>query len=41
MARHYEIRRRSGIGRNLFDFLMVILTGGVWLIWLIIKKLND
>lgn len=25
----------------LFDFIMVILTGGIWLIWILIRYLNE
>ena len=32
--------KRYGFFRLLFDFLMVMMTGGLWLIWIFIKYLR-
>lgn len=29
-----------GFGNLLFDFIMVILTGGLWLIWVVLRYLG-
>lgn len=32
--------RRYGLGSLIFDFVMTILTGGFWLIWVAIKYMR-
>lgn len=34
MKKHY------GLGSLIFDFIMTIVTGGLWLIWIIIRYLR-
>lgn len=34
-------RRRYGFGQFVFDFVLTILTGGLWLLWLIIRFLRN
>lgn len=38
----YEIRRKKHYGffHLLFDFILVFLTGGLWLIWILIRFLR-
>lgn len=33
-------RKRYGLGRLLLDFVLVILTGGLWFIWIAIRFLR-
>lgn len=33
-------KKQSGLG-ILFDFIMTILTGGLWLIWVLIRYLRN
>jgi len=33
------MKKQSGLG-ILFDFIMVFLTGGLWLIWVLIRYLR-
>jgi hypothetical protein len=33
--------KRYGFGHALFDFFMVIITGGLWLLWIIIRFLRS
>lgn len=28
------------MGKNLFDLFMFIMTGGLWLVWMLIRYLN-
>ena len=35
-----EITMNKGCGGILFDFVMTILTGGLWLIWVLIRYLR-
>ena len=44
---HKQKRRKTmnneheyGFGNLLFDFIMVILTGGLWLIWVVLRYLG-
>lgn len=32
--------KRYGFGGAIFDIIMMILTGGLWLIWLVIRYLR-
>lgn len=34
-------RKRYGFAHLLLDFVLVILTGGLWLIWIIIRFLRS
>lgn len=34
-------RKRYGFLHLLFDFIMVILTGGLWLIWIFIRFMRS
>jgi len=34
-------RKKYGFGRLLLDFLLVCLTGGIWLLWIIICFLRN
>ena len=33
--------RNYSVGGVLFDFVMVLLTGGLWLIWILIRYLRS
>lgn len=33
-------RKRYGILNLLFDFFMTVITGGLWLIWVLVKYLR-
>ncbi len=33
--------KKRGLGGLLFDLVMTVLTGGIWLIWLLIKYLRN
>lgn len=32
--------KKYGLGSLIFDFIMVMLTGGLWLIWILIRFLR-
>lgn len=32
--------RRYGLGSKLFDLGMIIITGGLWLIWVLVRYLR-
>jgi hypothetical protein len=32
--------RRYGPGRFLFDVLLTVLTGGLWLIWIFVREMR-
>lgn len=32
--------KRYGMGNLLFDFIMTVITGGLWLIWVAVKFLR-
>jgi len=34
-------RKRYGFGHLLLDFILVILTGGLWLLWILIRFLRS
>lgn len=34
-------RRRYGPGRALIDILLVFMTGGLWLIWMLVRALRN
>lgn len=34
-------KKPYGFGMLVFDFLMTIITGGLWLIWVLIRFLNS
>jgi hypothetical protein len=34
-------RRRGGVITGLVDFTLVILTGGLWLVWMVVRYLRD
>lgn len=34
-------RRRYGLGHFLFDLVMLSVTGGLWIIWIIIRELRN
>lgn len=33
-------RKRYGIGRFLLDLLLIFLTGGLWLFWIVLRYLR-
>ena len=33
-------RNKYGLGSLIFDFIMTMITGGLWLIWIIIRFLR-
>ena len=33
--------KKYGLGRLIFDFIMTMLTGGLWLIWILIRFLRS
>lgn len=33
-------KNNYGLGHLIFDFIMTVLTGGFWLIWVLIKYLR-
>lgn len=33
-------RKHYGFGSLLFDFILTLLTGGLWLIWIVIRTLR-
>lgn len=33
--------KKRGFGGLLFDLVMTVLTGGIWLVWLLIKYLRN
>lgn len=35
-----ERRRRYGLGHFLFDAFMVVITGGLWLIWIFVREMR-
>lgn len=37
----YTRPRRYGLGRLLLDFALVMLTGGIWLIWILIRSIRS
>lgn len=37
----FQVRRRYGLGAFLFDTIMVILTGGFWLIWIFAREMRS
>ncbi len=37
----YNSTRKYGFGHLLLDFILVFLTGGLWLIWIIIRFLRS
>ena len=37
----FRTRPRYGFWHLLFDFVLVCLTGGLWLIWLLVKFLRN
>lgn len=34
-------RKHYGFGRLILDFVLIFLTGGLWLIWLLVKHLRN
>lgn len=42
MANHYHIhtRRRYGLINFLFDVILTVLTGGLWLIWVFVREMR-
>lgn len=34
-------RKKYGVGSALFDFIMLVLTGGFWVFWVIIRYLRS
>lgn len=34
------MKKQYGLGSLIFDFIMVMLTGGLWLIWILIRFLR-
>ncbi len=42
MSRRYDRRRKQyGLLHLLVDFTLTILTGGLWLIWIVIRFLRN
>lgn len=37
---HSHCPKKYGFGHLLFDFILTILTGGLWLIWLFIRYMG-
>ena len=35
------MKKKRGFGGLVIDFILTILTGGLWLIWLLIKYLRN
>ena len=33
--------KRRGLGGLVFDFILTVLTGGLWLVWIIIRYLRN
>lgn len=40
MSRSTCRRRRYGLLNFLFDVLMVVITGGLWLIWIFVREMR-
>ena len=38
---YYRPARRYGILNFLFDIFMCIITGGLWLIWIIVREIRN
>jgi hypothetical protein len=38
---HVDKRKKYGFLHLLFDFIMVLLTGGLWLIWILIRFMRS
>jgi hypothetical protein len=32
--------RKYGLGKFLFDVILVLITGGLWLIWIFVRELR-
>lgn len=41
MSRRNCKRKKYGCMHLLFDFFMTLMTGGLWLLWLVIKFLRN
>ena len=34
-------KKKYGLGSFLFDVLMVVITGGLWLIWIFVREMRN
>ena len=34
-------RRKYGFGSFLFDIMMIVVTGGLWLIWIFVREMRS
>lgn len=34
-------RKKYGIGAFLFDVIMCVLTGGIWLLWIFVREMRN
>lgn len=41
IVRTHVVRKRYGFWRLLADFILVILTSGLWLLWMLVRFLRN